>query len=102
MSNPKYPQPAKLIINLLMKEKNFFISVAKDLNEKFGPIDMLSKWFDFDYTSYYESEMGVPLFKRALVFKNLINQIDLAEIKIITNKIEFQYSQNSKRMVNID
>lgn len=102
MSLPKEPEPAKLIISLFMKEKSLINSVSKPLAEKFGDIDMVSSWFPFNFTTYYETEMGVPLFRRVLCFKNLIKQSDLSDIKIATNNLESAYSENGKRMVNID
>jgi len=102
MSRPQKPKPAKLVIGLLMKERSLILPVAKALTEKFGPIDMVSAWFPFDFTTYYESEMGAPIFRRVMVFETLIEQSDLAEIKLITNDIELEYSKNSKRMINLD
>ena len=74
MSKPQSPRPAKLIISLLMKEKGTLLSLAKDLEKLFGPFDIVSAWLPFEYTSYYEPEMGGPLFRRLVVFKKLIKQ----------------------------
>ncbi len=102
MSQIQAPKLAKLVIGLFMKEKSLIVPVSKELTERFGPVDLVSNWLHFNFTSYYKSEMGEPLFRRMLVFKTLIEQDDLAEIKIFTNDIELEYSKNSKRMVNID
>ena len=85
-----------------MKEKSLIVPVTTELVEKIGSIDMVSSWLPFNYTSYYEPEMGSPLFRRVLAFKSLVKQSALPEIKIITNKIEKKYSKNNKRLVNID
>jgi len=76
--------------------------LANELAERFGPVDIISRWFPFDYTSYYESEMSSPLFRRVLAFKTLIEQQKLSEIKTFTNDIELRYTENGKRRVNID
>ena len=102
MSRPQPPKSAKLVIGLFMKEKHLIVPVAKTLIEKFGPVDMVSAWLPFDFTTYYESEMGTPLFRRILVFERLIKQSALAQIKIITNDLELKYSKNDKRIVNLD
>ncbi len=102
MSIPQSPKPAKLVIGLFMKEKSLIVPVVRELVEKFGSIDMVSQWLPFNYTSYYEPEMGSPLFRRVLAFKSLIEQSSLPEIKIITNKIEKKYSKNDNRLINID
>ena len=102
MSLPKAPKPAKLVIGLFMKEKRLIEQITAELIEVFGSIDMVSPWFPFDYTDYYESEMNAPLFRRMLAFKELIKQSSLADIKNITNEIESNHSREEKRLVNID
>lgn len=102
MSTPKLPDPAKLVISLFMKDKGSLDFAARKLESKFGKIDMASSWFDFDYTSYYEKEMDGPLFRRILSFEQLIEQEDLAKIKIFTNSIEQKTAIQGKRVINID
>jgi hypothetical protein len=102
MSRPQKPKPAKLVVGLFLKEKHLIVPVTKALTKTFGPVDMASSWFLFDFTSYYEKEMGAPLFRRMLVFKSLIKQDDLAQIKLITNALELEFSKDNKRMVNLD
>ncbi len=102
MSIPQPPKPAKLVIGLFMKEKSLLPPVADELAGRFGPVDMVSSWIPFDYTSYYESETGTPLFRRILTFDKLIKQSFLADIKCMTNEIELKYSENNNRRVNID
>ncbi len=102
MSRPQLPKPAKLLIGLIMQEKPYIAAAADALIEKFGPVDAASSWFTFDYTTYYEPEMGAPLFRRVLAFKTLIKQSELAQIKLTTNELEQEYSTGGKRTVNID
>jgi hypothetical protein len=102
MSFPRAPKRAKLVTGLFMKEKRLLEEIAAELIEGFGSIDLVSPWFPFDYTDYYKSEMNAPLFRRMLTFKELIKQSSLADIKILTNKIESNYSSEEKRQVNID
>lgn len=102
MSIPKAPKPAKLVTGIILKEKGIIGDIVNRLSERFGPVDIISRWFLFDYTSYYEREMGSNLFRRVLAFKRLIDQQSLAEIKTYTNDIESEYSEKGKRAVNID
>ena len=102
MSLPKAPKPAKLVIGLFMKEKLLLDKIATELIDLFGSIDTVSSWFSFDYTDYYEPEMNAPLFRRMLTFKELVRQSALAEIKMLTNDIESNYSREKRRRVNID
>ena len=102
MSIPKNPDPAKLVISCIMNDKALIEKVFSLLEEAFGPVDVISRWLDFAYTDYYYKEMGIVLFRKVFVFKNLIAQDELALIKEKTNNIENQFAKAKKRSVNID
>lgn len=102
MSIPRPPNPAKLVIGVFLKDKNLIELLENELIAEFGPVDIISQWFLFDYTSYYAPEMGSPLFRKMFVFKKLIEQASLSQIKIFTNELEARFSINCKRTVNID
>jgi hypothetical protein len=102
MSQPHPPQPAKLVIGLFTSEKSLLEPIAEILENRFGPIDQISRWFPFDFTNYYETEMGGPLFRRLITFKPLIPQESLPEVKRFTNGIEQKYVMENRRRVNID
>lgn len=102
MSRPQPPSPGKLVIGLFMKDRDLLAPVAQELADAFGPVDLASPWLPFDYTSYYEPEMGAPLFRRLLAFKALIAQETLPEIKHRTNRLERDHSHGEHRRVNID
>jgi hypothetical protein len=85
-----------------MADKGLFPELAAELTSLFGPADIISAWFDFDYTTYYHKEMGSPLFRRLLAFKTLIAQKELATIKLTTNRIEQRTAEEGRRKFNID
>ena len=97
MSQPCKPQPAKLVIGMLTKDKTLLSSVGQDLTLAYGAIDLISPWMPFGYTDYYAAEMGKPLFRRMLVFEKLIDQTDLSAVKVRTNAIELEYADSGKR-----
>ena len=102
MSEPHPPKSAKLVVSLFMKEKKWLGPVAQKLQQAFGPVDLVGPWFDFNLTDYYRSEMGAPLHRRMLAFKDLIEQERLAEIKHRTNRIEDHFGGDAGRRINID
>ena len=102
MSRPKPPKPAKLIIGAFMRDKNLIEPVARRLVDQYGPIDLISGWLSFDYTNYYEPEMGPALVRRMMAFEKLIAQDTLADIKHFTNGIEAEYREGESRCINID
>jgi hypothetical protein len=102
MSKPQEPKPAKLVIGLFMQDRALFEPLAAELASEFGCLDMVSPWMPFNYTTYYQQEMGTPLFRRLLAFKPLIEQLQLAAVKLTTNRLEDQYTRSGRRRVNID
>ena len=76
--------------------------MVKALVDKYGAVDMASSWLPFTFTTYYNDEMGTPLFRRLVAFKQLIHQVSLADIKLFTNDLEDEHSINGKRVINID
>ena len=102
MSVPKQPDPAKLVISLLMNDRAILDEVLPLLEGRFGGIDSISPWLDFHFTEYYVAEMGSPLHRRIAVFKSLIGQEELAEIKRFTNTLESRFAGEGRRSLNID
>ncbi|RJP28797.1 MAG: DUF4416 family protein [Candidatus Omnitrophota bacterium] len=94
--------PVKMFTGILYKNVNDFDCLRKILISKFGKIDYASSALKFDYTDYYEEEMGDGLLRVFFSFKRLIKPNELAKIKILTNKIEHKFSTLGKRRVNVD
>lgn len=94
--------PAKLIVGFFVKERALASGVAQELQARLGVIEMVSAWFDFDFTTYYAAEMGSPLSRRLVVFKPLVAQTQLATVKRATNALEQKYQVGGRRRVNID
>ncbi len=102
MSRPRPPKPAKLVIGLFMADKALLADLVPLLEAEYGPVDAVSPWMAFDYTAYYEPEMGGGLFRRMLSFRDLVRQADLPRIKTFTNDLEARFSGDGRRTVNID
>jgi hypothetical protein len=102
LSKPKEPLPAKLGIGLIYNEKTAARSVWPTIEKTWGTIDFLSEVRSFDYTDYYEEEMGQLLYRRWAFFRELIPQDRLADIKWQALEIEKQWAVNEKRRLNLD
>lgn len=102
MSQPKYPEPVKLISSIFSNNKNFLNTSIEELSNQLGLIDYISEFMSFDYTGYYEKEMGISLVRRFISFENLVRPESLPDVKHITDKIEKGLSRKGKRQVNID
>ncbi len=102
MSVPTPPRPAKLVIGFFLARQELAGTVMEHLEDHFGPTDLVSRWLPFDFTNYYRREMGTPLYRRIMAFKQLIDQEQLPDIKHLTNAIESEHTSDGKRVVNID
>ena len=102
MSQPGTPTLAKLVIGMFTGDRQTIVPVIGDLMAEMGPVDMVSPWMLFNHTDYYAGEMGAPLHRRVAVFKPLIEQQQLPDIKHFTNRIEARYAIDGRRRVNID
>ena len=96
----------KLLIGQIVSDSSLFTENKKYLESLFGPSDMESEAFTFDYTDYYRDEMGPDLKRKFLTFENLIQPERLADIKLETNNLEKELSDKTnidfKRPVNLD
>lgn len=104
MGEIKKPLPEKLVIAFIYKENEIYNKVRKILTEKFDNIDFESEELEFNYTDYYNNEIGNNLKRRFASFEKLIQPDNLSKIKIMTNEIEqqFLYENTKNRKINID
>lgn len=102
MSTPNEPERVKLISSLFSTDRQLIDRASGEMEGTLGPIDWRSPWLIFDRTRYYEKEMGWPLHRRFITFRDLIRPEEIVEIKLTTNKLESGYAKDGKRIVNID
>ena len=102
MRKVKYPEPSLLFIGLLYADPGTFNHSKEILEKNFGDILHTSPSIPWDYSSYYKDELGWPLFRQFIFFKNLIDPGILADIKSKTNEIEDALSSEDKRLINLD
>lgn len=104
MSTPIVPEPAQLILSVLSSQWNeIWPGLLKDLTDRFGPVDTVSDLFPFTETKYYDTELGIPIFRRLLAFTDLIPMDDLPGIKLWTNTVEQAHtSPDGRRRLNLD
>lgn len=96
----------KLITGVITGFPDLHGQVKERLSHQFGPIDYESGPIPFNYTTYYESEMGPHLIRQFNSFRDLISPEEIVEIKLWTNKLEESYAVSQSypiaRPVNID
>lgn len=73
------------------------------LEEALGPIDLRSERIAFDQTSYYQHEMGGELVREWVSLKQLVQQDEIADAKLTTNRLEERLARpDGTRTVNLD
>ena len=106
MAEAQLPHPVKLICGMIAAERGDFDDARWSLTQAFGPIDLTSEIWPFDFTDYYAEEMGSPLLRQFVAFENLVSPDVLPAAKVHTNEIERDFVSwrpgGPKRPVNLD
>lgn len=109
MSEPQTPLPAKLLVSVIFRKQekqgdmDLFAKVHDLLVREFGPHDYQSPLLQFSHTPYYRTEMGDSLQRCFVAFHQLVDRDRLADIKLITNRVEKRFlDPQGGRRVNID
>lgn len=102
MSTPRPPEPAKLIVGLLFRDRDLQQQVWQKLSDEFGPLDLLTEPVPFTYTDYYDREMGPGILRQVGSFFELMEPQRLPDIKLASNALERELGSRQGRRVNID
>lgn len=96
------PAPAVLVSGILAQTPALADAAETALEREFGPIDRRSPDVPFNYTNYYETEMGPGLVRRWVAFARPVEPGRLAQAKLATNRLEQEFAEEGKRKVNLD
>jgi len=106
MAEATQPPAVKLICGMISAEVGLFDEALGPLEKAFGPVETHSAVMDFDFTRYYDQEMGWPLFRRFVGFRDLIDPAALVEAKLTTNALERDFAARRggepPRPINLD
>jgi len=95
-------ESALLFVSTLSRSADSFNHAKEILENNFGDILVISSSLPWDYSSYYKDEIGWPLFRQIIFFKNLMDPCLLVDIKLKTIEIESLLSLDGKRRINLD
>ncbi|MDA8405490.1 MAG: DUF4416 family protein [Deltaproteobacteria bacterium] len=103
MSVPQDPDPAQLVISLLSAQENPLDTLSENLETLFGPVENVFGPLRFDFTTYYDIELGVGIKRWIVTAQKLVDPASLAEIKLSTNGIERKFATaEGRRRFNLD
>src|SRR5579871_629234 len=80
--------PVKFFVGVLVSDRKLLPEIEQRLSAVYGPIDHRSGIIPFDFTDYYEAEMGEIVDRAFFSFERLIEADQLPEIKRQTNRLE--------------
>jgi len=105
MAEPRRSPAVKLFVGMLSAHADLLEMARVMLEDEHGPVDAVSDLIDFDFTRYYEPEMGSGLKRQFLSFGRLVAADCLARIKLRTNEMEKEIARRHPvpaRPVNLD
>jgi len=102
MRKAGFPERALLFMGALYSDPEIFGRTEIILGEHFGEIFLISPAVTWDHSSHYRDELGPPINRRFIFFRNFFDTGTLADIKLKTNEIEDALSQDGKRRINLD
>src|SRR5262245_17566255 len=97
--------PVKLFVGVLASDRKLIAPAKARLTALYGTIDHESPVIPFDFTDYYDAEMGEIVDRVFFSFERLIEGDQLVQIKRQTNVIEEEMKpllQTVSRPVNLD
>jgi len=95
----------KPICGIIASEELIFKKAEEHLVQLYSSIDHATPLLKFNFTDYYEKQMGKNLKRKFLSFTHLISPEKLSEIKLRTNELEEGIKKElraSHRVVNLD
>ena len=96
-------QPHKLIVGVLLASDADLMSVADRLEAVFGTPDLRSDPLPFDFTDYYDHEMGPAIRRQFVSFAELVDPGRLADLKRRSNGVEAEFARvDGMRRANLD
>ncbi len=102
MGRPSPPERALLFIAALYSEERFYEQARAGLVRAFGEPFHDSCAIPWEYSDYYRDELGWPIYRRFLSFREPVDPASLRDIKVLTNRMEEELSVRGRRRINLD
>jgi hypothetical protein len=97
------PPAAKIFCGFICVPDLKLAEVLRLLEQAWGPVEFISRRIPFDYTRYYGQEMGFPLSRKFVTFREEVDQEALPRLKWEAKRVEDSYlNARGGRRVNID
>lgn len=102
MTSRRFREEGLLFVGSLSNSMEIYSSALPLLRENFGALLFESPPLPWNFSDYYNEEMGAPLFRNFIFFDQVIDTAVLPEAKLKTMEIEAAFSENGRRRINLD
>ena len=107
MAEASVPPVVVWICGMISSRREWLDAAAGELARAFGPVDIAGEVMDFDFTHYYDRQMGAPLLRQFVSFRQAPPPDALVEAKLRTNAVEADFAARHgrpdlPRPVNLD
>ena len=96
------PYDKAMLFMGVLSVRGFPENLKARLEKLFGPVSVITPPIPFDFTDYYNSEMGEGIERFFIAFDNLVSPDTLADIKTATDELELDYAIDGNRHINLD
>jgi hypothetical protein len=102
MGKAEFAESGLLFIGTLYSDPHLFSRSEEILQKSFGEVLFISPPSPWAYSLYYKHELGWPIVRQFIFFKDLIEAGSLPDIKLKTTAVEKELSVNNRRGINLD
>lgn len=95
-------EPTILFAGALYCDVKYFSRAKEELKRSFGEIAAESPPQEWHVSEYYRDELGWPIMRTFIFFRERIDPLTLPDVKLASNELEESLSSGGKRNVNID
>jgi len=97
------PPPVRRIVSAIFSDRASLSGAVEALAQEHGGVRQLGQEMSFDFTDYYESEMGGNLRRGFFEVEGLVSSEELVALKRFTSDVERRVAApDGRRRVNLD
>ena len=97
-----HPEDAVIFTASLFSSQEVFNNAAPRLKGLFGHVYYESPPLNWNFSTYYNGELGAPLYRQFMFFEKLVDPVFLVDAKLAMCEIEKEFSTGGNRQINLD
>ncbi len=97
-----YPEDAVIFVASLFSSREIFDATLPKLQDLFGRPYYQSPHLPWNYSTYYNAELGTPLYRNFIFFEPIVDTETLPHAKLSVLEVEKSFEVHGKRRINLD